>query len=96
MAGKWLLKRAFGKVLPPTICARGKQGFGVPVGLWLKNELRDWARDRLLDNRLLNERLQIAAVQRLLDEHDSGRVNHGKKLWALLIFAVWSKKYVAQ
>ncbi len=96
LSGKWLLKAAFGELLPPTICARGKQGFGVPVGLWLKNELRDWARDRLLDNRLLNERLQIAAVQRLLDEHDSGRVNHGKKLWALLIFAVWSKKYLAQ
>ena len=27
-----------------------------------------------------------------LDEHDSGRANHGKKLWALLIFAVWSKQ----
>ena len=46
MAGKWLLKAAFGEMLPPAICARGKQGFGVPVGLWLKNELRDWAERR--------------------------------------------------
>jgi asparagine synthase (glutamine-hydrolysing) len=29
-----------------------------------------------------------------MDEHDSGKINHGKKLWALLIFAVWSKKYL--
>jgi asparagine synthase (glutamine-hydrolysing) len=96
LSGKWLLRSAFGELLPPAICARGKQGFGVPVGLWLKNELCDWARDRLLDNRSLNERLRTAAIERLLDEHYSGKMNHGKKLWALLIFAVWSKKYLAQ
>ena len=55
MSGKWLLKAAFGELLPPAICARGKQGFGVPVGLWLKNELRDWARECLLNNGALTE-----------------------------------------
>ena len=47
ITGKWLLKAAFGKLLPPAVCARGKQGFGVPVGLWLKTELRDWASECL-------------------------------------------------
>jgi asparagine synthase (glutamine-hydrolysing) len=94
MSGKWLLRAAFGRLLPPAIYARGKQGFGVPVGLWLKNELRDWARERLLDNRSLTKWFRKAAIQRLIDEHESGRANHGKKLWALLIFAVWWKKYI--
>ena len=95
MSGKWLLKSAFGNLLPPTVCARGKQGFGVPIGQWLKTDLGDWARERLLDNRSLDEWFRPAAVRDLLDEHDSGRVNHGKKLWALLIFAVWLTKYVS-
>jgi len=94
LTGKWLLKAAFGELLPPAICARGKQSFGVPVGHWLKSELRDWARDRLLDNPCLAEWFRPAAVQRLIDAHDSGRANHGKKLWALVIFAVWSRKFV--
>ncbi|HEY1233246.1 MAG TPA: asparagine synthase (glutamine-hydrolyzing) [Candidatus Binatia bacterium] len=94
LAGKWLLKAAFGEMLPPAVCARGKQGFGVPIGHWLKNELRDWVRERLLDNSSLAQWFHPAAVQDLLDEHDSGRANHGKKLWALLIFAVWSKKFL--
>jgi asparagine synthase (glutamine-hydrolysing) len=94
MSGKWLLKSAFGKLLPPAICARGKQGFGMPVGLWLKNELRDWARERLLNNPPLTNWFRQSAIQRLVDEHESGRANHGKKLWALLIFTVWSKTYI--
>jgi asparagine synthase (glutamine-hydrolysing) len=93
MSGKWLLKAAFGKLLPPAVCARGKQGFGVPVGLWIKKELRDWARERLLDNPSLTNWFRQPAIERLFDEHESGRANHGKKLWALLIFAVWCEKY---
>jgi hypothetical protein len=65
-------------------------------GALLKNELRDWARERLLDNAQLSEWFRQAEVERLLDDHDRGRFNHGKKLWALLMFAVWSKKYLAQ
>ena len=94
MTGKWLLKSAFGEMLPPEICARSKQGFGVPVGLWLRNELRDWGRERLLDNRSLNRWFRKAEVQRLFHEHDSGRINHGKKLWALVIFSVWLQNYL--
>jgi asparagine synthase (glutamine-hydrolysing) len=96
MAGKWLLKAAFGELLPPAICARGKQGFSVPLGVWLKNELREWARERLLDNRSMSRWFRPAGIQRLLDQHYSGKFNHGKKLWALVIFAVWLRKDLAE
>ncbi len=91
--GKWLLKAAFADKLPPAVAARGKQGFGVPVGHWLRGELRGWARERLLGDARLAEWFEPAAVERLLAEHDGGRVNHGKRLWALLIFAVWRERY---
>ena len=86
---KWLLTAAFGDKLPPEITKRGKQGFGVPVGHWLRHELRDWARDRLIGNPALNTWFRPAEIQRLLDEHNGGRVNHGKRLWALLMLGVW-------
>ncbi len=89
---KWLLTAAFADKLPPAIAARDKQGFSVPVGLWLRDELRDWTRARLRGNAALDEWFRPEAVQRLLDEHDSGRHNHGKKLWALLMFAVWLER----
>lgn len=92
---KWLLKAAFGEKLPPAIAARGKQGFSVPVGQWLRHELRDWARERLMGNPRLDAWFRPAAVERLLREHDGGRTNHGKRLWALLMFAVWQGQYQA-
>ncbi|MGB9631805.1 MAG: asparagine synthase-related protein, partial [Chloroflexaceae bacterium] len=67
---------------------RGKQGFGVPVGQWLRGELRNWAEERLRSG-ALRTWLRPEAVQRLFEEHQSGRVNHGKKLWALLMLGVW-------
>jgi asparagine synthase (glutamine-hydrolysing) len=86
---KWLLKAAFSDKLPPAIAARGKQGFGVPVGPWLRNELCGWAHERLIENRELDEWFRPTAVKRLVAEHNAGRVNHGKRLWALVMFALW-------
>ena len=94
MQTKWLLKAAFSAHLPPVVAARGKQGFSVPIGHWLRGELREWARERLIGNSQFDQWVHPRAVQRLLDEHDSGRVNHGKRLWALLIFAVWLELYL--
>lgn len=88
--GKWLLTAAFGDKLPPAIAARGKQGFGVPVSSWLRHELRDWAAERLFSGNL-DAWLRPASVRAIFDEHCSGRVNHGKKLWALVMLAVWSE-----
>jgi asparagine synthase (glutamine-hydrolysing) len=89
---KWLLTAAFGDKLPPAVAARGKQGFGVPVGPWLRGELRGWAGERLVGNRALDDWFRPAAVAALWDEHVSGKVNHGKKLWALLMLGVWMEQ----
>ncbi|MDA2924564.1 asparagine synthase (glutamine-hydrolyzing), partial [Acidobacteria bacterium AH-259-L09] len=86
---KWLLKAAFAEKLPDAVAERGKQGFSVPIGLWLRRELREWTRERLLNNRALDEWFRPAAIKQLLEEHDGGRIDHGKRLWALVMFAVW-------
>lgn len=86
---KWLLTAAFADQLPPEILGRGKQGFSVPIGLWLQRELRAWAHERLIENSRLNEWFKPEAVRRLLDEQARGHINHGKKIWALLMLAVW-------
>lgn len=89
---KWLLKRAFAEKLPNAILARGKQGFSVPVGLWLRNELHEWARERLVENRTLDEWFDPNAVKNLFEQNTSGRANQGKKLFALLMFALWLER----
>ena len=92
MQTKWLLKNGFPEEVPANIRSRGKQGFSIPVGQWLRNELRDWTQEILMDNQSLSEIVRPGAVENLYMEHQSGRVNNGKKLWALLMLALWNKK----
>jgi len=89
--GKIALRRAFARDLPPQVASRGKTGFGVPLGRWFRADLRDAARDLLSTDRGWFRR---DAVQRLLDEHESGRVDHGHRLWCLLMLELWMREHV--
>ncbi|MBN1146710.1 MAG: asparagine synthase (glutamine-hydrolyzing) [Anaerolineales bacterium] len=91
---KWLLRKAFADKLPGAILARGKQGFSIPIGPWLQNQLRSWAYEHLGENSALVEYFRPSEIQRLFEEHQAGKANHGKKLWALLMFALWMDHYL--
>lgn len=92
--GKYLLRKAFAHLLPPEVLAQGKQGFGVPVGKWLREDLHAWCRERLLHGEAARLMLRAEPMTRLLDEHRSGKVDHGKRLWALLSLEEWLRTVV--
>ncbi len=93
--GKVALRRAFESLLPPELERRPKTGFGVPLGAWFRGPLRDVAHDLLLDRRARERgQLRPAAVEGLLAEHASGRVDHGHRLWCLLVLELWQRCYV--
>jgi asparagine synthase (glutamine-hydrolysing) len=93
--GKYLLRRLARGRLPPEIVGRRKKGFGVPVAKWLRGELRETLLETL-DGRRLREQgiFRPEAVLRLVEEHQNGRHNHRKALWALLAFQLWFDRFV--
>jgi asparagine synthase (glutamine-hydrolysing) len=95
--GKVALKRAFADLLPRDVLERGKSGFGVPLGRWFRADVRELAHDVLLDERA-RERgwFRAETVRRLLDEHASERVDHGHRLWCLLMLELWLRTHVEQ
>jgi asparagine synthase (glutamine-hydrolysing) len=93
--GKRILLETFGDLLPPSILRRGKMGFGVPLAHWFRHELRDFAREVLLDpTTLARGYFRPAAVERLVSEHLSDVFDHSHRLWALLFFELWQRQWV--
>jgi asparagine synthase (glutamine-hydrolysing) len=83
---KYILKRLADRCLPPAIVARKKHGFAVPIGALLRTLFRERCRDVLCSrSNPVADWFEPARIAALLDEHQSGRRDHGKKLWALYV-----------
>jgi asparagine synthase (glutamine-hydrolysing) len=92
---KWLLRRLMRDRLPAEILARSKMGFGVPVGEWLRGELRPLLDDTILSSRALARGIfRPTAVRALVDEHVSRRADRTPQLWSLLMLELWFTKFV--
>ncbi|MGE5271879.1 MAG: asparagine synthase (glutamine-hydrolyzing) [Thiohalocapsa sp.] len=84
--GKLVLKEVARRYLPDAIVARKKHGFAVPIGGLLRTLLRERVEDVLLsESNPVADWFARAAIERLLREHNAGRSDHGKKLWALYV-----------
>jgi asparagine synthase (glutamine-hydrolysing) len=92
---KWLFRRVAARVLPPAVLSKRKQGFGVPLGVWFRGELRDAFTD-LLGSPTARQRgvFDGREVTRLLREHQEGRRNHELRLWQLAMFELWHRRYL--
>jgi asparagine synthase (glutamine-hydrolysing) len=92
---KGLLKRAFSDALPPEILSRPKQGFMVPLGRWLRIDLRDTMENLLSSERIRARGLFLpAAVEALKGEHLGGIRSHGDRLWTLMMLELWLREYL--
>jgi asparagine synthase (glutamine-hydrolysing) len=88
--GKWALRQVLYKYVPKELIERPKAGFGIPVGIWLRGPLREWAEALLNPQRVAAEGyLNANVITRVWQEHLSGRRDHTAKLWAVLMFQAW-------
>ncbi len=91
---KWILRRAYRGRIPDEVLDGKKRGFGVPLGAWFRNELRDFSHDVLLDPSTrecgLFDSDQARALLRL---HDGGGADRSMQIWALLMLALWHREF---
>ncbi len=89
--GKIPLRRLLHTYVPPHLVDRPKMGFGVPLELWLKAELRPWAEDLLNEATLRRAGvLDARRVQHLWRGYLAGRNNEFALLWCILMYQNWS------
>ncbi|NJN98124.1 MAG: hypothetical protein HC875_30590 [Anaerolineales bacterium] len=94
---KYLLKAILGQYLPANLLWRKKQGFNVPKGIWLKNELKEFAFDHLSPHLIKEMGLfQPEAIQKILQAHTSGQYDYSHQIWGLLSLSLWWQQYIRQ
>jgi asparagine synthase (glutamine-hydrolysing) len=82
-------------IVPESLFARPKMGFGVPVDQWIRGPLRAWADDLLSEQRLNRDGfLRPSAISNRWREHLSGNNNWRDSLWLVLCFQAWLAEQV--
>jgi asparagine synthase (glutamine-hydrolysing) len=96
-AQKFILKKLAERVgVPSAVLNRPKQGFALPLGQWMRGELKDLVLTTLLDTQTLQRGyFNDHGIRRMLDEHFQNRRDHSARLWRLLIFELWHRNFLA-
>lgn len=87
---KYILRRVSSRYLPDEVVNRPKQGFGFPLGHWMRGELQTFVRNLFDSSRLAELGLfNKAYMTNLLDKHVSGKFDHSYRLWILINLEIW-------
>ncbi|HAT73389.1 MAG: Asparagine synthetase [Candidatus Moranbacteria bacterium GW2011_GWF2_36_839] len=91
---KYILKEALRGLVPDEVMFRPKMGFGIPIDVWFRAELKNFAYDTLLSEKAINRKLfKKEAVRALLDEHVNTQISHAYRIWALITLELWFREY---
>ena len=91
---KFVLREAMKGVLPDKILTRKKMGFPVPIGKWFRNNYKYVIDEFILSERSLERGIfKPEFVQNLVERHQRGE-NHDERLWSLLNFEMWQRRFI--
>ncbi|MBP6823909.1 MAG: hypothetical protein KA368_20340, partial [Acidobacteria bacterium] len=92
---KNIMRRAMEGSLPPVILNKKKVGLEMPYSRWFKKELKDTLLHHLSPQRVAERGLfKPEIINQLIDEHLTGKRDHGRALWGLLNYAIWLELYI--
>lgn len=91
---KYILKEALRGLVPNEVMFRPKMGFGVPIDVWFRGELKNYAYATLLSPRAIDRGIfKKEAVKELLDTHNTTRISYAYHIWALITLELWFQEY---
>lgn len=93
---KKILKETFKEYIPEELLTRAKHGFEVPILDWFKKELWSLIDDDLLSERFIGEQniFNYSVIKSLKEKiHSANPEDSAAKVYALIVFQYWWKKY---
>lgn len=91
---KYVLRQSMKNVLPEAILSRSKMGFPVPIGTWFRGPYSSVIDEYVLSDRALSRGIfEPDFVRDLARRHQTGGENHDERLWALVNFEMWQRRF---
>lgn len=90
---KYLLREAFKSLLPESTRKRKKLGFPTPVRSWFTEE-RGELYQRILENTYIKSHCDVGEIEKLVEKHLSGSEDNSRKIYLLLMLAIWYDTFI--
>lgn len=89
---KHLLKESFKHYFPKDFLNKSKQGFGVPVGDWLRGVLKEELLT-FIDKKFIEEQnlFNYEIISKLVSNHLESKIDNAFRVWAFYCFQLWYK-----
>ncbi len=93
---KSILRRVLRNHLPTQTTQKKKQGFGIPIPEWFREDLYHLAHELLVAEGKAAKAygLNQQAINAIFDQHLSGQVDYGPHIWLLLNLEIWHRMYI--
>ncbi|MDQ5985416.1 MAG: Asparagine synthetase [glutamine-hydrolyzing] [Syntrophus sp. SKADARSKE-3] len=92
---KYILIETFKELLPPSVLAKPKWGFEIPISKWLKSDLQYLIDDYLSPERIGRQGLfRYPAIHSLISRLQANQGDTSWQLWNLIAFQVWYERYL--
>jgi len=93
---KYLLKKVFKPFIPDSLLYRKKMGFSTPLDEWFRGELKSLSESQIIGSqRGLCDIFERGVINKLWEEHQTSKADHGIVLWSMLMYQMWYEKYAA-
>lgn len=90
---KYILRKAASKRIPEEWYKRPKKGFPVPIIKWFREEKYYKITKEMFNKDFAKEFFDIKKINKMLDEHYTGKKNHCRKIWTVYVFLIWYQKF---
>ncbi|WP_082568765.1 asparagine synthetase B [Rhizobacter sp. Root1221] len=94
---RFLFKMATQEILPEEIRKKKKQGFGLPVSVWMRRggAFHDMVHDVVLSDKAIGRGYcEPGFVKGLIDRHERGAWDHASEIYMLLMLELWHREYI--
>ena len=87
------LRLAASKVIPNEAYKKKKLGFPVPLREWIREEDLYQEIKRAFNSPAAAHFFDVSKINRLLEQHKSGKIDCYKKVWTIYTFIIWYEQF---